>query len=369
MKTPENVVLVHDWLNGMRGGEKVLQAITEVFPLAKIFTLVLEKEKISPQLRQKQIIPSFIQKMPFGKSKYRHYLPLFPRAIEKFDLADFDLVISTSHCVAKGVKVPPDTLHICYCFSPMRYAWLFYEDYFGENKIKKIVYKPILNKLRKWDFESCSRVHHFLAISRNVADRIKKYYRRESEVIYPPIDTDFFTPSPAEEDFYLIVSALVPYKKIDIAIQAFNSMKLPLRIIGQGPEFKKLKSIASGWITFYGWLSDEEVRENYRRCKALIFPGEEDFGLTPVEAQACGKPVIAYRKGGVLESVIDGKTGLFFCEHTKQSLIDAVKKFQSLSFDKETIRKNSLRFNHEAFKANFKKYVVDKYNQFYLDKP
>ncbi len=366
MMKPRKVALVHDWLNGMRGGEKVLEIITEIFPGSEIFTLFLDEDRISRKLLDHDIHTSFVQKLPFCKKRYRSYLPFFPRAIEKFDLSEFDFVISTSHCVAKGAVPAEGALHICYCFSPMRYVWRFYDQYFGRNPIKNLFIKPTLRRIRKWDYESCSRVNHFVAISKNVAGRIKEFYSRDADVIFPPVNTGFFTPGKnrENEDYFLIISALVPYKRIDLAVGAFNELGLPLRIIGRGPELKKLKMIAAKNITFHGWVSDEEVRENYRNCRALIFPGEEDFGLTPIEANACGTPVIAYGKGGVLESIIDDKTGMFFDKQTVESLIFAVRNFEKMDFDPQICREQSLRFDTEVFRKKFTDYVLSKYAEF-----
>jgi len=359
---PQRVALVHDWLNGMRGGERVLEIITEIFPNSEIFTLLLDEDRISEKLLAHNIHTSFIQRLPFWRKRYRNYLPFFPRAIEKFDMSDFDLVISTSHCVAKGAIPSPGALHICYCFSPVRYIWQFYDQYFGRNPIKRLFLKPILSRIRKWDYESCSRVDHFVAISGNVAGRIKEFYGREADVIFPPVNTEFFTPADKCDrgDYFLIVSALVPYKRIDLAVRAFNELGQPLRIIGRGPELKKLQKIAGKNITFHGWLSDEDVREHYRNARALIFPGEEDFGLTPIEANACGTPVIALRRGGVLESIVDGKTGLFFDVPSEECLISAVKKFQKMSFDPKACRNQSLNFDTGVFRQQFTDYVMSK---------
>jgi glycosyltransferase involved in cell wall biosynthesis len=365
MASPKKIALIHDWLNGMRGGEKVLEVITDIFPDSDIFTLLLDENKISQKILSHKITTSFIQRLPFWRSKYRSYLPFFTRAIERFDLSEYDLVISISHCVAKGAIPAKNAMHICYCLSPVRYVWQFYDQYFGRNPLKRLVLKPFLNKIRRWDYESCSRVNQFVAISKTVAERIKKFYGREADIIYPPVDTAYFTPAekPSREDYFLVVSALVPYKRIDLAVGAFNKLGLPLRIVGNGPELKKLKRMASDNIVFEGWLSDDEVRERYRSCRALIFPGEEDFGLTPIEANACGAPVIAFRKGGVVESVVDGVTGIFFDEQTEDSLIEAVKKFEISKFDINACRAQSLKFDTEVFKEKFSDYILLKYNK------
>lgn len=364
---PRRVAIVHDWLNGMRGGEKTLETILDLFPEADIFTLLLDRDKISAKIREKNIATSFIQNIPLARSTYRHLLPLFPLAIERFNLSGYDLVISTSHCVAKGACPPENALHICYCFSPMRYVWVFQQEYFGRNPVKGALLRPVLAALRRWDRLSSRRVHHFVAISKTVANRISAFYGRESTIIFPPVNTDFFVPGKPQGDFFLVVSALVPYKRIDLAIEAFNRLKLPLVIIGDGPEYRRLKQAAGKTISFRGWATNEEVRDAYQGCRALIFPGEEDFGLTPVEAQACGKPVIAFARGGAIESVREGETGLLFREQTAESLTSAVQAFQREEFDPAIARRNSLRFSRDVFKRNLNDYITSRDEEFHLD--
>ncbi len=362
------VALVHDWLTGMRGGEKVLECLGELFPEADIFTLVLNRPNVSAALLQHRIQTSFIQHLPFAQTKYQHYLPLFPMAIEQFDLRAYDLVISTSHCVAKGVITRPETLHLCYCFTPMRYAWDQTFEYFPKEKSSFFKYQLLsyfLSYLRTWDAASSARVNYFSAISKHVATRIDKYYNQKAEVIYPPADVEFFKNEKSRgEDFYLIVSALVPYKRIDLAIKVFNTLGWPLVIIGEGVERKRLEKTAGSTVRFLGWRSNEELRDYYSKCKALVFPGEEDFGIVPVEAQAMGKPVVAYAKGGCLETVIPGESGLFFNELSETSLVEALKTLASIKFDPEKIRRNAQRFNRENFKHNFLEFINTKYKAF-----
>ena len=365
---PRRVAIVHDWLNGMRGGEKTLEAILELFPAAHIFTLLLERDKISIGIGAKKITTSFIQHIPLAKSKYRYLLPLFPMAVERFDLSSYDLVISTSHCVAKGARAGREALHICYCFSPMRYVWVFHEEYFGKSRLKSQILRPFIAGLRSWDVRSCERVNHFVAISETVAGRIARFYGRESEVIFPPVETDFFVPGEKEGDFFLVVSALVPYKRVDMAVKTFNELGLPLVVIGDGPEYRRLRRMAARNISFRGWVSKEEVRDAYQSCRALIFPGVEDFGLTPIEAQACGRPVIALGKGGVTESVEDGMTGILFRRQSVASLKAAVTAFRRRRFDGAIARRNSLRFSKEVFKRRLMEYVCRRYEEFRLDK-
>ncbi|MFQ5714311.1 MAG: glycosyltransferase [Candidatus Scalinduaceae bacterium] len=405
------VALVHDWITGMRGGEKVLEVFCELFPHAHLYTLLHNKGSVSDIIENMDIRTSFVQHFPLIKNKYRHFLPIFPTAIERFNLEGYDLVLSSSHCVAKGVVTGSGTLHVCYCFTPMRYIWDMYDEYFTKEKSSVITRKFIslvLDYLRKWDVESSRRVDRFVAISKYVAGRIKKYYDRESDIIFPPVDCSYFNPGTssvprpsrlrlAEEprlspprcngDFYLMVSPLAPNKRVDIAIKAFNKLSLSLKIIGNGQEEKRLEKITDKNVELMGWQSDEVVREHYINCKALIFPGVEDFGIVPLEAQACGKPVIAYGKGGVLETVIplndnklntdaeNGKpalteptsaTGMFFYEHTPESLARAVIHFESVKdlFNKTKIREHAESFDRAIFKERIKDYIDQKYNEF-----
>lgn len=357
------IALVHDWLNGMRGGEKVLEALCELYPGAEIFTLLLEEEKVSPRIRGMTIHTSFIQRLPFARRCYRRYLPLFPRAVESFDLTGFDLVISTSHAVAKGCRPPPSARSLCYCFTPMRYLWFFYEDYFGSGAAKKLLLKPLFAYLRRWDLRSSDRVGRFLAISKTVATRVARVYNRKAGIIYPPVDTDYFIPGVPGGDYFLIVSALVPYKKIGLAIEAFNRLKLPLKIAGTGPEAARLQKLAGEGIEFLGWVGDGELRELYRHCRALIFPGLEDFGIVPLEAQACGRPVIGFGEGGLAETTVPWPgtastppTGVFFGEPTAESLLAALRLFLEKEpvFEPRAIREHALVFGREIFKEKFR---------------
>jgi glycosyltransferase involved in cell wall biosynthesis len=362
------VALVHDWLTGRRGGEKVLEIFAELYPEAPIFTLLHIPGSQHPSLEGRDIHTSFIQRLPCLKRRYRSYLPLFPLAVELFDLQEFDLILSTSHCVAKGAIPRPDALHISYVFSPMRYAWNQYFAYFSAEKLgwlSRRLVPPVLHRLRIWDTVACHRVDWFAADSAAVASRIRRYYGRSADVFHPPVDAAFFQPAEAEgEDYFLIVSALVPYKRIDLAIEAFRKRKETLKIVGQGPEYRRLRKSAPSNVFFLGSPSDEDLRTLYQDARALIMPGEEDFGINALESQACGVPVIAFARGGALETVRDGKTGLFFPELTSASLLDALDKFQTMAFNRQEIRENAEGFARPVFKARFAAYVQEKWSDF-----
>ncbi len=369
------IALVHDWLTGMRGGEKVLEVLCELFPDADLYTLICIRERVSKTIREMRIKTSFLDKLPLAAAHYRSFLPLFPTAIEQFNLKGYDLVISTSHCVAKGVLSAPDALHISYCFTPMRYLWDMNSEYFSGrgSALRSLPLSLFLNYLRMWDVNSSQRVDAFVAISRHVQRRISKYYGRESTVIYPPVDCDFFTPPEQggrPDDYFLMVSALTPYKRVDIAIEAFNHSGKRLVIVGDGPQLKSLKKLARRNVEFLGWQSNEKVREYYRGCRAFIFPGEEDFGITPLEAQACGKPVVAFGRGGVLESVIpfpgDGCTGVLFEVPTAESLLGAVDVLEKnlFQFNAQGIRSNALRFDKRHFRERIRLFAQNRYQAF-----
>jgi len=353
----------------MRGGEKVLEVLCELYPQATLFTLLHNKGNASETIERMKIHTSFIDRLPFKAAKYRNYLPLFPRAIESFDFSEFDLILSTSHAVAKGARPAPGALHICYCHTPMRYVWELYDEYFGPGRaglVTRAAMSIVAPRLREWDVRSSDRVNFFVANSRNVAGRIRQYYRKPAEVIHPPVNIDQFVVSEKDEGYYLIVSALVPYKRVDLAIDAFNQIGERLVIVGTGPESKKLQSMANKNIEFLGWQNDLELSKLYAGCRALIFPGIEDFGIVPLEAMASGKPVIAFAKGGALETVVEGTrfpTGLFFREQSVQALKDAITKFSTSKFDPLTIRTHAERFARPQFKERMRLYVEEKLAQ------
>lgn len=361
------IALVHDWLTGRRGGEKVLEVFSEIFPDAPIYTLIHFQGSQHPSIEDKVIHTSFVQRLPFLNKKYRSYLPLFPLAIEMFDLQEYDVIISSSHCVAKGAIPRPDALHISYIFSPMRYAWNHYFSYFSNDKLgffSRLFIPPVIHRLRIWDTVACHRVDHFVADSQTVAERINKYYRREAEVIFPPVDSDYFRPGDSSDEYYVIVSALVPYKRLELAIEAFRERGDLLKIVGLGPDYKRLKKSSPVNVQFLGALSDSELLKVYQNARALIMPGEEDFGINALEAQACGVPVIAYGRGGATETVIPGETGVFFPELKVSSLLEALDKFQTLTFNKEKIRANAERFSRGNFKTRMAAYFQEKWAEF-----
>lgn len=360
------IALVHDWLTGMRGGEKVLEVLCELFPDATLFTLVHRGGSASETIERMNIKTSFIQYLPAGISHYQHYLPLYPAAAKNLNLRGFDLVISSSHAAAKAVTVTPGSMHICYCHTPMRYIWDQYEEYFSKEQASlaaRLAMKIILGYLREWDKRTAQRVDYFIANSMNVQERIKRIYDRDSFVIYPPVDMNRFSVSGNDKGFYLIVSALVPYKRVDIAVEAFRRSGEPLVIIGKGSEGARLQSLSSGNITFRAWADDHELSDYYRDCKALIFPGVEDFGIVPLEAMASGKPVIAYKKGGLVETVADGETGIFFDQQTPESLTDAVGRFKKMAFDPARIRAHAIQFDRPIFKKRIENYIRERWEE------
>lgn len=374
------VALIHDWLNGMRGAEKVLEALCELYPDAEIFTLFYKQNKVSKIISSHKVEGSILNKIPGFGQAYRNMLPFFPAAVERFDLSGFDLVVSSSHCVAKGVKPDPKALHICFCHSPMRYVWDRFDDYFSDAKsgqLKRYIARAICLNLRRWDVQSSSRVDLFISNSEFVKRRIKKYYDRPSTVIYPFANIDFYTPEETQKEnkLFLAVSALVPYKRIGDIVEAFRGLDEKLIIVGDGPEKKKLMHIAPSNVEFVGWLSSDSLLDYYRSCQGLIFPGVEDFGIVPVEAQACGKPVIALAEGGALETVkgpiigIDNghypnATGLFFKKPGAAYIVEAIKRFKTMKFDNRASRNNAIRFSREVFVNSMTEFINESYKHF-----
>jgi glycosyltransferase involved in cell wall biosynthesis len=347
------VALIHDWLTGMRGGEKVLDALCDVFPAADLFTLVQVPGSTSPTIERRRIVRSPVQWLPGAGRRYRQYLPLFPFAIEQFDLDDYDLVVSTSHCAAKSVVVPGRARHLCYCLTPMRYAWDQFDAYFGPDRVgprTSAALRPVMAWLARWDRATAHRVHRYLAISQYVARRIAVYYNRQSAIVYPPVDTEFFTPERADVGpRFLIVSALVPYKRVDLAMIAARQAGVALTIVGDGPERAALELLAGDQVELVGRKTDEEIRELYRTSVATVLPGEEDFGIVPVEAQACGRPVVALARGGALDTVIPGVTGILVNELSVDTLADGYRALLRQTWDSQAIRTHAERFSRQAF--------------------
>jgi glycosyltransferase involved in cell wall biosynthesis len=345
----------------MRGGEKVLLSLGRIFPEAPIFTLLHVRGSVAPEIESRDIRTSFVQHLPSVSRRYRHYLPLFPMAAERFDLRGFDLVVSSSHCVAKGVRPPAGVRHLCYCHTPMRYVWDRYDDYFGRGRVSppaRLLISLLAPRLRRWDVTSSSRVHHFVANSAYVAGRIQRYYGRKSQVIPPPVDTHFFTPGPDEPGTWdLVVSALAPYKRIELALEAYRGTGWPLRIVGFGPEEARLKARASSEVTFEGRVSDARLRELYRGARAVLMPGVEDFGIVPLEAMACGRPAVVFGEGGGLESVEDGRTGVVFREPTPEALREAVATVSSRPFDRLTLRARAEAQGRDVFESRMRELV------------
>ncbi len=366
-----NIAIVHDWLTNMGGSERLVVNFKEIYPEAPIYTSIYNSDKLDDELKNIDVRTSFLQNKRNAKTNHQKYFPFMPAAFESFDLNGYDIVLSSSTCCAKGVITNPNTMHVCYCNSPMRYGWEFYYEYANDPKIgkfKKIFLKYFMNYMRIWDLASSNRVDYFIANSENVARRIWKHYKRESVVIHPAVRTNKFEISDVNEDYFLIMSRLVPYKRIDLAIEAFNELGLPLIVIGNGSELEKLKGMAKDNIKFLGRQPDEVIKGYYSKCRAFIFPGEEDFGITPLEAQASGRPVIAFGKGGALETVVEGKTGTFFQTQTKDALKDAVNKFIMMSFNKEEIRAHALEFDEEVFKKKIKNFIEKSHNEFINNK-
>ncbi len=373
------VAIVHDWLTGMRGGEFTLEVFCNLFPQAELFTLVHWKGSVSEVLEAMPIHVSFLHRIPGARRRYRRFLPLMPAAVERFDLSSYDLVLSSSHCAAKGVLTRPDTLHVCYCYTPMRYAWESHHRYFPDERLgffERWLLPAAFTYLRMWDVTSSHRVDRFIAISEAVRARIRKYYGRESDVIHCPVDTGRFQAS-AGGDYYLVVSAFAPYKRIDLAIEAAGRLDRPLKIVGAGQDERHLKDLAASsggsGVEFLGWKTGRELVELYEGCRAFLFPGEEDFGIAPVEAMAAGRPVIALAGGGALETVIgpddpEGRkpTGVFFPEESSDHLAEAIRTFETMEdiFHPADIRAHALQFDTSIFRTAIEEYLRNALTEF-----
>jgi glycosyltransferase involved in cell wall biosynthesis len=345
----------------MRGGEKVLLSLARLFPTAPIFTLLHVRGSVDPPLEARDIRTTFVQHLPGVERRYRTYLPLFPAAAATIDLRGFDLVISSSHCVAKGVKPHPGALHLCYCHTPMRYVWDRYPDYFGPGRLGapgKWLVPVAAEALRAWDTASSARVHRFAANSAYVAGRISRYYGRSATVIPPPVDTGFFTPGDDRPGTYdLVVSALAPYKRLDLVLLAYRGTGRPVRIVGTGPEERYLRALAPPEASFLGRVSDEDLRDLYRGCRAVIMPGVEDFGIVPLEAMACGRPAVIFGEGGGVETVLPGRTGVHFSEPTPEALRAAVDSLAAVGFDRMTLRAQAEAHSIPTFEGRFRAFV------------
>src|SRR6266850_1659087 len=362
------VALVHDWLTGMRGGERCLEVACELFPDAPLFTLLHVPGSVSPTIERRRIVTSFVQRLPGAATRYRQYLPLFPVAVRGLSLAGFDVVLSLSHCVAKAVRVRPAALHLCYCFTPLRYVWDLEADYAdGAGWLTRLALPPLAAGLRRWDRRT-DGVHEFVAISRHIGERIQRVYGRDAAVIYPPVELDRFQIAPATDDYYLVVSALVPYKRVDLAVLAATRAKRRLLVVGRGPEEARLRALAGPTVTFLGWRSDAEVAELYARCRAVLFPSVEDFGIVPLEAAAAGRPTIALGRGGALETMVGldagpPPTAVFFGEQTVDAVAGALATFEAAAhrFEPAALRAHAARFDRPRFAQRIREWITGRW--------
>ena len=356
------VAIVHDWLNQLGGAEGVLEALKELYPEAPVYTSIYWPKAMPEDYGTWDIRTSWLNRLPLIKTHHQPFLPLYPLAFEGFDLRGYDLVISNKSAFCHGVITPSETVHICYCLTPTRFLW-DYHNYIQHEKVNPLIgalLSPLLRNLRLWDRAAADRVEHFVAISEGVRQRIQKFYRRDAVVIHPPVDVERFGAHRDHEAYFLVVSRLIPYKRIDLAVEAFGQLGLPLKIVGDGRDRRRLQAMAGPNIEFLGRLPDYQVEQLLSGCKAFVFPGEEDFGIAPLEAQAAGRPVIAYAAGGALETVVEGVTGLFFREQTAESLAEAVARFDDGDFDGAAIRRHAQSFDKETFKNRLQVFVGEK---------
>lgn len=355
------IAIVHDWLTNMGGAEQCVLNFMDIYPDAPIYTSMFTPKNVDQRFSTKKVVTTFLQR--FAKKGHQKFFPLMPLAFERLDLTDYDVVLSSTSCCAKGVVTSPDSEHFCYCYTPIRYVWARSFEYMqGMGKIKKFFCSILMHYMKMWDFAAAQRVDHFIAISTEVQHRIKKYYNRDSVVIFPPVRCSLFNISETDGDYYLVVSRLVYYKRFDLAVKACTKLGKKLIVIGDGPERKKLEEMAGPTVQFLGRQPDEVVRKHMAECKALLFPGEEDFGIVPVEAMASGRPAIAFGKGGALDTVIPGKSGVLFEEQTVDSLANAIEKFETMDFDKEEVRKHALKFDEPEFRRQIETYIRETLN-------
>ncbi|MCC7518782.1 MAG: glycosyltransferase [Verrucomicrobiae bacterium] len=355
------VALVHDWLTGMRGGEKCLEVFCEMFPDAHLFTLLHVKGRVSPTIERMDLRVSALQRLPGAATHYRYYLPLLPAIVETWNTGgeEYDLVLSSCHAVAKGVKFPRAKRRVCYCFTPMRYIWCQTDHYYAGDW-KQLALRAARAPLRAWDLRANRRVDEWIGISKHVADRIRRFYRREATVIYPPVDTEFYRPPSRDtrEDFWLMAGALEPYKRADLALEAFRRWRRRLVVVGKGTMLEPLRKVAPSNVEFLGWLPDAEVRGLYGKARGLVFPGEEDFGIVPLEAQACGCPVVAYGVGGARETVDEGRTGVFFSEPTVEALLAALEQADRREWDVRALRVQAEQFSRSRFRSEIEAHLL-----------
>lgn len=375
MENPPHIAIVHEWLTAMRGGERCVEALCQLYPGATLFTLLHLPGSVSPVIERMPIHTSFIQHLPFSSSRYRHYLPLFPAAIRSLDLRAFDLVITSHHCVAKGVRVRQGALHVCYCHTPMRYLWDQYDEYFGRGRagvLTRAAMRVAAGPLRRWDVKTAAAPDALVANSEHVRRRIRQLWRREADVIHPPVDTAMFTPSTRDGGYFLVVGAFVPYKRIDLAIDACAASGEKLVVVGDGPDARRLKRGAGPGITFAGRVSDAELCDLYAGCRGLLFPGEEDFGIAPLEAMASGKPVVAFARGGALETVIDSGgegTGVLFNEQTTTALSAAIRRCRETTFDPALLRARAMQFDRAVYKRRMMEYIDGQWSTHMVKSP
>ena len=363
------LVLVHDWLNQMGGAEAVLETLAQMYPRAPIYTSIYWRDEMPPAYLNWDIRPLWLNRAPRIYEKHQQYLPLYPLAWSALRLSRYQVVLSNKSGFCHGVRTRDkqrSALHVCYCLAPTRYVWTFdeYARSEGLSAALRLALKPLVAALRRWDYRAAQRVDHFIAISTEIQRRIQRYYRRDSEIIYPPVDLRRFAPQRDTGDYYLIVSRLIPYKRIDLAIEAFNRLGLPLIIAGSGRDTARLEKLAQPNVRFLGRVPDADLPDLMARCKAFIFPGNEDFGITPVEAEASGRPVIAYGAGGALDTVIDGVTGVHFAEQRVESIVAALERFNTLKFDPAAIRRHAETFSTETFKQRLAAFIEEKYAEF-----